>query len=134
MGVFATEIGAWAVLGTFLMTIGTAAAFIVHLLKQPRVNLREALEDRISVEQALEAQVKVLQTEIQRLTVLAEDSRRDSFNTSVLCEKLKEENKRLGMKILEQQEEIDTLRQTVAAHERVAQARRHEDDERRGSD
>lgn len=132
MQLFATELGAWAVLGTFLMAFASAVGWLVQVRKMPQVNLREALDDRVAVEQAQEARIRSLEAEIQRLTVLAEDSRRDSFNTSVLCEKLKVENVRLGMKILDQQEEIDTLRLQVAEHERVAQSRRDTDDIRRG--
>lgn len=134
MQLFATEIGAWAVVGTFLMAAATAIGFVVHILKLPRVNLRDALEDRIAVEEAQEARIRSLEAEVSRLTALAEDSRRDSFNTSVLCEKLKDENKRLGVKILDQQEEIDQLRRTVADHERTAQQRRAADDRRLGAD
>jgi hypothetical protein len=121
MQIFATELGAWAVLGTFLMTAVTAISLISHVIRVKRSNLLDTAEDWKKNSEANEARVKVLEAEIAELKVLAADSRKEVFNMSVLVADLKRDNTRLGLRELDQQRQIDRLarreRQLVSAIE-----------------
>ncbi len=113
MGYFASELGAWAVLGTFLMAFATAATFFSHLLRVKRSNVWETVEDWKKNAEASEARSQSLEREIGQLRVLADDSRKEVFNMSVLVADLKRENVRLGLRELDQQRQIDTLTKRI---------------------
>lgn len=142
LGIAATD---WAFWGPWLMSFATAVMLGSHLLRVRRENVWAVVEEQKKIASAHEETIKLLQSEVQKLTVLAEDARKDVFRQTVLVADYKQENERLGLlvltqqrrmdqqdkKILDQQSEINQLRIEVADHEQRAQQRRDSDDERR---
>ncbi len=91
------------------MAFATAATFFSHLLRVKRSNVWETVEDWKRNAEANEARSQVLERELGQLRVLADDSRKEVFNMSVLVADLRRENVRLGLRELDQQRQIDSL-------------------------
>lgn len=123
MQLFATEAGAWAVLGTFLMAFVTALTVISHLMRIRRANVWDTVEDWKRTSEANEARVQVLERELKEQKVFAEDARRDVYNVTILFEDMKRKFTASGLRELDQQRQIDRLnqreKQLVAAIERL---------------